>query len=99
MQATIIVSHLPVDATQRGHLQTLFASPGFSLLKEMVVARCIENQVKAMNARLYPNNQSASEQAVEMEKRAASLTATLDLLDDLSSNMDEWRTIKLENSR
>ncbi len=99
MPETIIVTRLPADATQRTTLQSLFGSPGFSLLKEMVAARCIQSQVEAMNARLYPSNEGAASAAVEEERMAAEYNRTLDILDDIAQKEDEWFTVKLEHRR
>lgn len=99
MPATIVVTRLPVLATERGILQTLFASAGLSLLKEMVAAKCIEAQVDMANAMLYPNNESAAATSKEMARRAAEYGRCLDILDEIGEKEEEWYTIKTEHSR
>lgn len=99
MPETVIVTRLPADATQQATLQSVFSSPGFSLLKEMVAARCIVAQVEAMNARLYPRNEAAEATATENERRAAEYNRCLDILDDISQKEDDWFTVKLEHRR
>lgn len=99
MPATIFATRLPLIATQVGNLQTLFASPGLSLLKEMVAAKCIEAQIEMANAMLYPNSESASVTAKEMARRAAEYGRCLDILDEIGEKEEEWYTIKIEHSR
>lgn len=99
MPVTIIVSPVPADATQRGILQTLFASPGYSLLKEMVAARCIEAQSSMANAALYPNNENAVAKAEAMKIRAKDYATCLDILDAIGEKEEEWYTVKLEHRR
>lgn len=99
MPETIFPTKVPADAIQRGHLQTLFSSPGFSLLKEMIAARCIEAQVEAMNMRLYPKNPVAVGGADEKEFEARLLNGCLEYLDFFSGSDQEWHTVKLEHRR
>jgi hypothetical protein len=99
MPATIVITRQPLDATQQGSLQKLFDSPAFSLLKEMVAAQCIEHQVAAMNAAIYPENEAAAETAQTEIAIAAQRSALLDLLDDLEKQGQEWWTVKLEVRR
>lgn len=98
MPATVIVTRQPVDATQQGSLRSLFSSAGFSLLKELVAAQCIDKQVEAMNRQLYPANPTAAEDAVEYAKAAVRFNNALDVLLDLEKN-DDWWTVKLESTR
>lgn len=98
MPATIVVTRLPVVAAQHGLLQTLFASPSYSLLKEVVAAKCIEAQVNMANAALYPNNDGANATASEMSRRASELAKCLDILDEIGEKEEEWYTVKIEHS-
>lgn len=98
MPATIIYARLPVDATQRGDLEKLFGSPAFLLLKELVAARCIVDQVDSMNAALYPESESAKEKQSVTQASAADWNKVLDRLDDLSKGEQEWFTVKLEHN-
>lgn len=98
MPATITCSRLPVAPTQRGDLEKLFSSPTFLLLKELVAARCIDAQVKSMNAALYPANEAAKEQQTTQQEAAINWNNVLDRLDDLSSGEQEWFTVKLEHN-
>ena len=97
--ATIHVTRQPLDATQQGSLRTLFDSPSFSLLKEVVVARCIEKQVSAMSAALYPENEHAEEDAKRDSAQATLLNAVLDVLDDLAKKEQDWWTVSIEPRR
>lgn len=99
MPVTIVATRQPLDATQQGLLRNLFDSPAFSLLKEVVVARCIDRQVEAINAALYPNSETATDVAAHEIAAASGLNTILDLLDDLSKEEQEWWTIKMEPRR
>lgn len=99
MPATLIPTRQPLDATQQGLLRTMFGSPAFSLFKEMVVARCIDRQINALNAALYPENEVASNTAQTEMTEAVALNGLLDLLDDLENQEQEWWTIKVEPRR
>lgn len=99
MPATLIPTRQPLDATQQGLLRTMFSSPAFSLFKEMVVARCVDKQISAMNAAIYPENEVASNTAQEDITEAVALNGLLDLLDDLENQEQEWWMIKVEPRR
>lgn len=95
----ILFTRIPVLDTQLDALRTLLSSPGFSLLKEVVSAKCIEAQVDAMNARLYPSHDVAQTEATEKERKAADFSKCLEILDDLQEKEQEWFTAKLEHRR
>lgn len=99
MPVTIASTRQPLDATQQGSLRKLFDSPAFSLLKEVVSSKCIEQQINAMNATLYPKNEAAIEDAKLGMESAAQLSDLLDILDDLEKEEQEWWTIKVEPRR
>lgn len=98
MPVTVIVTRQPVDATQQGYLRSLFSSPGFSLLKELVASKCIEKQAQSMNMQLYPQNENAVERAAAFAKEAVGFSDALDVIADLEKN-DLWWTVKLETTR
>ena len=99
MAVIISATRQPLDATQQGSLRKLFDSPEFSLLKELVVSRCISHQVAAMSAELYPSNPKAIEDAGREKASAVTCSDLLDLLDDLQKQEQEWWTIKIEPHR
>lgn len=99
MPATIIITRQPLDATQQGSLRTLFDSPAFSTFKELVASRCVEKQVSAMNAALYPDNDSAAAAAATDITEATMFSALLDVIDDLAANEQDWWTVKIEPRR
>jgi hypothetical protein len=96
MPVTLVCARQPADPTRRGDLEKLFGSPAFLFFKEMVVSRCVESQVEAMNAALYQANDIASEKLKASCNKAVELNLILDLLDDLSKNEQEWFTVKVE---
>lgn len=99
MPVTITATRLPADATQKGNLQTLLAHPGYSLLKEIVAAHCINAQVDMANSALYPDNQNAQAKALAMQDKAKNYAACLDILDEIGEKEEEWYTVKLEHRR
>lgn len=96
MPVTLVCARQPAEPTRRGDLEKMFVSPAFLFFKEMVVSRCVESQVEAMNATLYPGNQAAEVDAAIATKKAVDFNKALDLLDDLSKNEQEWFTVKVE---
>lgn len=95
----IVASRFFADATQRKLLQDLFVSPGYSLLKELVVSRCIERQVDSINLQLYPLNEISVEKAKDALAEARFLSSTLELLDELQSKEASWYTVQLNHRR
>lgn len=63
------------------------------------MARCIDSQVRAMNATLYPDSERAVEEANMESANAVLNNAVLDVLDDLVNKEQEWFTVKLEPRR
>lgn len=100
MPSSIIISRVPVAADQRDELAKLLSSPTFSLLKEIIGARCAEHQVKLMEADLYAGeNEEAKAEAESHRSKARTMNAVLDTLDDIAKNEDEWFTMTLEPRR
>jgi hypothetical protein len=98
MSATIIARQVPVDAMQRGKLQKLVASTEFILLREVIASHCALEQVKAMEASLYPKSEDALK-AVELHQdRAIKANNCLEMLDALQLDEQKWFTVKLEHS-
>lgn len=91
----IIVNKVPLTGEQRGHLQNLLAHPGYSILKQVLVARTIEFQVESMNCALYPGNIAASELVTGNKESAQRLQAVLDELDALEVLQHEWSLVEL----
>lgn len=99
MAEPIIFTRVPIVATQQDILRTALASSGFSILKEVISAKCIEAQVKSMNAHLYMVNESAIREANEQSRMASKYNSFLDILDELQEKEEEWFTAKLEHRR
>ena len=97
MPTTIVAQKLPLIEHDRKEVQKLFLTQGYLKLKEMIQARCSEAQCEAMNALLYPENETATARADAAHKRAVSLNDFLDTLDDLEQKEDQWFTVKLEH--
>lgn len=91
----IVANKYPIEPPQVDNLRTLFESPAYTTLKEIIVAHCVHAQVQFMNCSLY-NNDNATVQAMEHQTQAARFNNALDVLDDLEGKMEEWFRIKLE---
>lgn len=92
---TIVATKYPIEPPQADLLRTMFASPAYTTLKEILAAHCAFAQVEYSNRSCY-ENENAQEQASSAQKRAVRLRATLDVLDDIEGKMEEWFRIKLE---
>jgi hypothetical protein len=100
MPSIIFVSQIPTDGDQKKLLTGLFASPGLSLLKEIVAAHCVKYQAQAINAELYEHDNEKAKDIAENQRAQARLyNQVLDVLDDLGNKEEEWFTVKLEPRR
>ena len=100
MPATILTSQIPADGDQRKLLVKLFASPEFSLLKQVIAAHCIKAQAESLNVGLYENNNEKAEQEAKNQRLQAELyNRTLDVLDYIADTEENWFTVKLEPRR
>ena len=98
-QQTILANRLPLNPEQRGLLAKLFASPEYSLLQQLIIARAINCQVDAMNTALYEDNELAFIKADSQRKKAAFYQAMLDELESLALKEDQWSLVALEHRR
>lgn len=99
-QKTIIATNLLVNPDQKGLLLKLFASPEFSLLKQLIISKAIVSQVESMNIALYEDtSETAKLMAESQRRRAAFLQAMLDELDTLSVKEEAWSFVALEHRR
>lgn len=99
MATTIVSSHRPLDASQADQLRKLFVSPEFTILKELLVSKCIEAQLSAVYALVYPNSPKATNDLAGATSEAVKVNALLDLLDDLEKNEEKWTVIQVEQRR
>lgn len=94
----IISGKHPILEEQKQDLRTLFASPAYGLLREIIVAHCTEQQVDYANKSMYSND-NAAEQASAAKEKAQRYMATMDVLDDMGKLEEEWFLISLEQRR
>lgn len=94
MQPLLVVK-TPIEPEQADQLKTLFASPGFSTLRDIITAQCMEQQAVFMNMTLY-ENENAENQALIAKLKAMEYNHALDVLDRLQQFEQEWFRIKLE---
>jgi hypothetical protein len=100
MPTTIVVERIPLNKDQKSALELLFASPGYSLLREIINAQCVEQQVASMDAALYgADNELARNKADAHAKLAYGFNVTMDNLDDIQKKLEELATVKLEPRR
>lgn len=92
------ISKVPIENEQQDKLRTLFASPGWLILREVLSAACVEAQVAYMDASLY-QNENAIERADTAKAAAVRFNTTLDVLDEVQSNVDGWYRITIEQRR
>lgn len=92
------VVRIPLEQTQQDQLRTLFASPGWLILREVLSAHCVEAQAEFLDASMYEND-VATGRASAAQTKAKLFNDTLDVLDGLQGKMDEWYRINLEQRR
>lgn len=89
---------VPLEQVQQDQLQTLFASPGWAILREVISAHCVSAQAEFLDAFLY-DNEVAADRAKSAKAQAKLYNDALDVLDGLQGKMDEWYRINLEQRR
>lgn len=94
----IIANKHPILEEQKKELRTLFASPAYGLLREIIVAHCTVHQADFSNKSMYPN-ENAEEQAKQAKLDAMRFMVTMDVLDDVGKLEEEWFLISLEQRR
>jgi len=89
---------VPIEPSQTDQLRTLFASPGWTVLREVLSAHCVESQCAFLDASMY-NGETATGTAAIAKDVAVRFNTALDVLDVVQGNMDEWYRITLEQRR
>ncbi len=100
MAVTVHVTKFPVDNSKRQLLEKLFASPEYSLLREIINSHCVNAQIAGMQALVYKDHNDRAK--AELDTHTAQATAyskTLDVLDEIGKSEQEWFTVTLEPSR
>lgn len=95
---SIIANRFPIADAEKDQLRTMFASPAWSTLREIVSARCVEAQAHYLDASMY-ETENASDAAATAKASAKRFNTTMDVLDEAEKNMDEWYRITLEQRR
>lgn len=88
-----------LDAQKVSDLEKLFGSSGYSTLKEIIVSKCLVEQMHYLQRSMYPDKGQNNEMAEECRKKAEQINAALDLLDDIEKKNQEWAVVTLEPSR
>lgn len=96
---TIIINRVGLTPPQRGDVLNCINSPGYSLIKNLLTARCITEQVEAMNIELYADNSDALHIAGQHREKATQLRRMLDELSDLEQKEQHWSLVDLVTSR
>lgn len=89
---------IQIEQAQQDQLRTLFASPGWTVLREVLSAHCVEAQAAFMDASMYAT-ENATVKADAERAKAMGYNMTLDVLDAVEGNMEEWYRITLEQRR
>jgi hypothetical protein len=92
---TLVATKILVEPEQAEKLRSLFLTPAYGTLREIICGRCAEAQVEFMNTSLYQND-NADQRALEARAKAIGYNLVLDVLDDIQSKEQEWFRIKLE---
>lgn len=95
---SISATKVPIEPKQQDNLRTLFASPGWLILREVLSAHCNEAQAAFLDASMYAT-ENASDKATDEKAKAIAYNMTLDVLDLVQSNEEEWYRITLEQRR
>jgi len=96
MADSIGVTPIALDATKRGALQSLFTSPGYLVLREVVAAQCAIRQVKSINAQMCPLNDALAELAQREKEIAQRYHVAMEVLDAIEKSEQQWVTVVLE---
>ena len=94
----IVTQKFIIEDVQKDQLRTLFSSPAYGLLREVIAAHCAEHQVDFVNKTMY-DNENARAQAMESEAKARRFNSALNVLDDIEKIEDQWFRISLEQRR
>lgn len=99
MPETIVVERKFLEPVQKEHVRKMLDSSGYSLFKELLSAKCVVAQVKAMNSMLYPDTDRAKDTMEIEAKRASHYRNFLDFLDEIEKNDTDWFTTNLNVSK
>lgn len=94
----VIATPHPIEESQKDQLRTLFASPAYGLLREILVAHCTQHQVAFVNKSMY-ENENAIAQADDARVQASRFNGVLDVLDDIQKKEEQWFRINLDQRR
>lgn len=95
MPETIVVERKFLEPVQKDHFKQMLDSAGYSLFKEVLSAKCVVSQVKAMNAVVYPSTDRATETFKIESEKASNYRKFLDFLEEIEKNDADWFTTKL----
>ena len=95
MPETIVIERKFLEPVQKEHIKKMMDSSGYSLFKEVICAKCVVSQVKAMNSSLYPDTERALETSKIETLKAARYRNFLDFLDEIEKNDADWFTTNL----
>ena len=98
IQRSIQSSRHVLETSQQEQLTALFSSPGWSVLRDVISAHCVEAQTNYLDASLY-DTESAGDKAASDMALARKFNTTLDVLDAIQRNSDQWFRITIEPRR
>lgn len=95
---SIQTTKVQLEPQQQDALKTLFASPAWATLREVISAHCTEAQVQFLDTSMY-DTESAIAKAAAARALASGYNITMDVLDGLQENSEEWYRITVETRR
>lgn len=87
-----------LDQAQEKELEKVFASIGFSTLREIIAAHCTEAIAAYASATLY-NTEVAIDVATGEKDKAIRYNAALEILDLIQQRKEEWYRVNIEPRR
>ena len=97
MRSLVSVEDVLFVDQEQAALKTMFESPGYLLLKELLAANAVKHEAAIINMEPYSeHNQVVVDQVNAAKFKAATYSAFLDALDDVEQNHNLWLRVKLE---
>ena len=85
---SLTTTPVPLEQAQQDQLRTMFASPAFGTLREIISAHCTKWQAEYLEASLY-STEVAEGKADHAKTEAARFNTALDVLDFIQEKGEE----------
>lgn len=95
-EAIIHSSKVLLTNAQKDSLRSLFGSPAYGLLKQIIAARATAAMIDSLNTGLHSDvNEAADELSKAAMQKARQHSRALDILDELQQKPDDCFTVNL----